>query len=182
MSKPGYQMYYLSLVCPDMPAQEIRQFQEWMRIHYNCRVALKSPPHITLVPPFWWAEDRESELLQVLSRFRLGRVPEIRFNGFGSFGKKVFFVSVEEDPLLTELYKRLNAYLNDHFIELKQDLTRGFTPHITIATRDMTLTAFEAACKHFSPLSFTGSCSISTLSVMKLEPSQWVTCARYSLI
>ena len=64
-------MYYLAIVCPDELNKKILSFKLWMQEKFDCKVALKSPAHITLIPPFWFAAEEEDILLQALHVFKV---------------------------------------------------------------------------------------------------------------
>ena len=46
------QMYFNALVLPEQLDKKILTYKSWMADKYNCKVGLKSPAHITIVPPF----------------------------------------------------------------------------------------------------------------------------------
>ena len=55
-------MYFIALVLPTEINDEILKWKLFMKDHFNCLVALRSPAHITLVPPFWMNDDLENKL------------------------------------------------------------------------------------------------------------------------
>lgn len=176
MQNRQHSMYYISLVCPDPPAGTIRAYQGWMYDHFGCRAAMKSPPHITLVPPFWLPEEKEASLNQVLSDFEFDRPAiEIHWNGFNHFGKRVLYVQVDDTPDLHLLYSALSHHLALNAENEIAAQPPTFHPHITIATRDMPPAAFQSAWEYFSGKSFKGNFEISGISLMKLEPAHWIT-------
>jgi len=59
-------MYYVAIVCPDNLNNKIKGFKLWMQEKFGCTVALKSPAHITLIPPFWFKGDDENMLLEAI--------------------------------------------------------------------------------------------------------------------
>ena len=58
----GFSLFYISIVCPEAIEAKIKGFKEYMDKTYGCRAALKSPAHLTIVPPFR-AEDETAPLL-----------------------------------------------------------------------------------------------------------------------
>jgi 2'-5' RNA ligase len=145
-----------------------------MKEQFGCIVALKSPAHITIVPPFWFEESRENELLQALQSFssRLSEV-EIHLDGFNHFRKRVLFINVEENKMLIDL----EVQAEDHFMEsfsgcIKKD-NRPFHPHITIANRDMKPSHFEKAWEYFSKKEFKETFNVNAISLLKLSQGRW---------
>lgn len=167
-------MYYAAILCPPQVDEKILRFKHWMRDRFGCVAALKSPAHLTLVPPFWLEETREADLLQTLGRFTcdIGEI-EIRLEGYSHFNRQVLFVNVKANPSIEELKNQAE----DHFIQsfgdiIKKD-TRPFHPHVTIATRDLKPGDFEKAWDHFAKKEFNESFSAATISLLKLDHERW---------
>jgi 2'-5' RNA ligase len=55
-------MYFIALVLPAYLNDKILVWKNFMQERYNCKVGLKSPAHITLIPPFWMEENKEAAL------------------------------------------------------------------------------------------------------------------------
>ncbi len=181
MIAAGSSLYYLCLVCPDPAASAVRAYQEWMLSHHGCKAALKSPPHITLVPPFRWPEEHASMLKQVLSGFRFSLPSlEIHCNQFGHFGERVLYIRIAENPALSRLASSLGAYLEEKTEGRVTAPLRAFTPHITIATRDMSAPVFRAAWAHFSSREFSASFAIRHFSLMRWDAGQWLIAERFA--
>lgn len=167
-------MYYISLVCPDPPAGTIRAYQKWMYDHFGCRAAMKSPPHITLVPPFWFPEEKEASLKQILSDVSFDQdAVEVTWDGFNHFGKRVLYVQVGENPDLHRLESLLSRHLSLNPEAVTIPGRQSFLPHITVAARDMTPSAYTQAWAYFSGKPFKGSFAANSTFLMKLEPGRW---------
>ena len=55
-------MYFIAIVLPEELNQKILSFKQYMFEKYKCEVGLRSPAHITLIPPYWMNEDLENQL------------------------------------------------------------------------------------------------------------------------
>jgi 2'-5' RNA ligase len=140
MESPGnlHSMYFSALVCPPVLNEKILRFKLWMREHYGCVVALKSPAHITLVPPFWWVTDLEDELREIIKTFKTDAGEfEVYLKGFSHFGKRVLFVAVEENTLLGNLRDKVVTHFSLSSGQTIPADDRPFHPHVTIANRDL---------------------------------------------
>lgn len=109
-----------------------------MEQHYGCKLALRSPAHTTLVPPFNMSSDKEPALGEQLSLFCSGEKSfSIHLHHFDSFAPKVIFVHVQPGEELLQIKYRLD----EHLIPLKgfsfKKEQHPFHPHITIANRDL---------------------------------------------
>ena len=64
-------MYFIALVAPEDINKQVLKWKHWMKERYRCEVALRSPAHITLVPPFWMKPDLENKLARSITDFSL---------------------------------------------------------------------------------------------------------------
>ena len=55
-------MYFIAVVLPPELDLKILKYKQWMYEKYGCRVGLKSPAHITIIPPFWTEPGKEDSL------------------------------------------------------------------------------------------------------------------------
>ena len=150
-----HNMYFVAILCPLPVNEKVLLFKNWMKEQFGCVVALKSPAHITLVPPFWLREANELLLLQSLQSFETTLDGlEIELDGFSHFGKRVLFVSVKENPALNELKSQVEGHFMKSFGASIQKDDRPFHPHITIANRDLKPSDFEKAWQHFNNRAF----------------------------
>ena len=65
-------MYFIALVLPRHLDEKIRVYKQTMLDQYGCRVGLKSPAHITVIPPFWMEEEKEEQLTMDIGRVSTG--------------------------------------------------------------------------------------------------------------
>jgi 2'-5' RNA ligase len=169
-----HNMYYVAIVCPAEVNEKILPFKYWMKEQFGCIVALKSPAHITLIPPFWLEQTREAELQQALQSLAINiDETEINLQGFSHFNKRVLFINIKENPQLKEIKKQAE----EHFIQMFPDSIkaddRAFHPHVTIANRDLRPSDFLKAWEHFAKKDFKEIFRTGTISLLKLEPDKW---------
>ena len=167
-------MYFVALVCPPALDGKILRYKYWMKEQFGCVVALRSPAHITLVPPFWLNEAKEPELIKSLESFSTGVVkPEIHVNGFSHFGNRVLFAAVESNEDLQLLKQKTGDHFTTAFPAIKKD-GRPFHPHITIANRDMRPSHFEQAWQYFRGKKLDEKFIASRISLLKLDRGRWL--------
>jgi 2'-5' RNA ligase len=167
-------MYFAAVLCPAEVDRKVLEYKNWMKDQFGCIVALKSPAHITLIPPFWLEKAKEALLLETLLSFT-SDIDELTIHlvDFSHFGKKVLFVNVKENPAIEELKNQTE----DHFIRsfggvINKD-DRPFHPHITIANRDMKPSDFIKAWDRFAKERFSETFRTGTISLLKLSPGKW---------
>lgn len=169
----AHSMYYVAVLCPPEIDKQILEYKRWMKERFGCVVALKSPAHITLIPPFWLEEEKEAMLQQTCTSFTC-ELPEltIGIHGFSHFNKKVLHAVVAGNPVIEELKKLVEVHFVSSFDIIKKD-ERPFHPHITIATRDLKPSDFIRAWDYFSKKEFTASFASQTISLLKLSEDKW---------
>src|SRR6266498_5542258 len=88
-------MYFIALVAPGKINEEILKWKNYMKEQFGCLVALRSPAHITLVPPFWMEEAFEEKLKNALTSFSGQQNKfEITLKNFAAFKPKVIYAAV----------------------------------------------------------------------------------------
>lgn len=145
-----------------------------MQQRFGCRNALRSPAHITLIPPFWWSDEREAELQQAVLSFFSNIPPlEIQLNGFSHFKRRVLFIDVVPQPQLGSLRRQLEVHLLQTLPgSIKAD-DRPFHPHVTIATRDMAPEAFQLAWQRLEKELFAAAFIADSITLLRLGTEQW---------
>lgn len=166
-------MYFVALVCPQPLNEKILRYKNWMKEHFGCVVALRSPAHITLVPPFWLADASEPELLKAFRSFtsNAGEI-EIHVNGVSHFGKRVLFAAVDNSPALQLIKTEVEDHFSSVFPEIKKD-ERPFRPHITIANRDMRPSHFKEAWEYFSGKEMNERFIAKSIALLKHQQQKW---------
>src|SRR5689334_4766293 len=107
----AHSMYYVAVLCPPEIDKKILEYKRWMKERFGCVVALKSPAHITLIPPFWLEEEKEGILQETCTSFTC-ELPEltIGIQGFSHFSKKVLYAVVTGNPAIEELKKQVEVH------------------------------------------------------------------------
>lgn len=167
-------MYFIALVLPAEINDEILKWKLFMKDHFKCLVALRSPAHITLVPPFWMNDNLENKLEDAISQFLQHQVPfEINLKNFAAFKPRVIYADVISTPRLQTLHDQLHDYLitADLFPIKKED--RSFHAHVTIATRDLHKKTFYEAWEIFKRKNYEVSCEIKEISLLRHNQKNW---------
>lgn len=168
------QLYYIGVVCPENINAEILSHKHWMRQHYGCKAALKSPAHITLIPSFLMESALEDNLKEALEGFRWA-VPQLdlEIRHFDHFSSRVIFANVVQNEGLSVLKTTLEEYLVQYpTLGIRQEV-RTFHAHVTIANRDLQEADFNAAWPHFEHLSYEADFTATHFSLLKLDGPRW---------
>ncbi|HWC55145.1 MAG TPA: 2'-5' RNA ligase family protein [Chitinophagaceae bacterium] len=168
------EMYFIALIAPEKINQRVLKWKLWMQEKFQCQAALKSPAHITLIPPFWMQPELENELHHSIDEFSVTQNPiSIQLNGFSCFKPKVLYVNVEINEALNNLKDLLEQFLiqKEKFRLSRED--RSFQPHVTIATRDLHKKAFYEAWDHFKKINYSAEWIADGISVLKHNKKNW---------
>ena len=175
------QRLFLALLPPPALQEQVTAIQQEFAEQFASRAALRSPPHITLVPPFEWPSSELPALTGSLEAFARRQTPvSIQLSGFGAFAPRVIFIHVVPSPEL----QRLQAQAHHHMgILLNQKETtaqgRPFVPHMTVAFRDLTPAHFRAAWPEFKTRSFQSAFVASALTLLLHDGKRWQVFAQF---
>jgi 2'-5' RNA ligase len=168
------QMYFIAIVLPARLNEKVLKYKNIMLEKYNCKVGLKSPAHITLVPPFWMEEEKEPRLISDIETLSNQLTTfSITTNNFSAFKPRTIFIQ----PILTEELTKTkettdDVFRNNAFYNIKID-TRPFHPHITIATRDLFKKGFNEIWPWFAEKEFKEEWTVEGISILKHNKKNW---------
>ena len=167
-------MFFIAIVLPPHLNEKVLKYKELMLEKYNCKVALKSPAHITLVPPFWMEEEKEQQLTTDITSLSNGfHSFTIATDNFSAFRPKTIFIATIPNEQLNEIKKAGDDFFKDNsFYNIKID-TRPFHPHITIATRDLFKKSFYEIWPWFEEKKFSEAWTVNGLSLLKHNKKNW---------
>ncbi|MCT7950792.1 2'-5' RNA ligase family protein [Ancylothrix sp. C2] len=168
-------LFFIALVPPPDIFAYVNHIKQDFAANYNSRRALNSPPHITLQPPFEWIPENVPVLHQTLREFAEMREPvNILLSGFGAFPPRVIYVNVIKTPALLSLQSDLTTHLETHLniIDIKSK-NRSFSPHLTVAFKDLTKQNFQAAWPEYKDKKLQFTFTASHLTLLQHDGSRW---------
>ena len=125
-------LYFAAAVPPQELRQKIGIYSRDFARRFNSVKAFKNFPHITLIKPFSFDENKEDELVDKISEMDLKITSFIvDLNNFGCFPNKnnpVIFITPENKEELQKLYDEVQPYLNFHSYA-------KLNPHLASAVR-----------------------------------------------
>lgn len=168
-------LFFIALLPPLEIQQPITQIKQYFAEQYGSKQALKSPPHITLQPPFEWPVLEIPRLENCLAEFATHQfsIP-VTLSGFAAFPPRVIYVNVIKTPALLAIHQNLAAYLEPTLgIIDPATKTRPFSPHITVAFRDLTRQNFKLAWPEFEHQSLNFEFTASQLTLLIHDGRGW---------
>ena len=168
------EMYFIAHVLPAELNDKIELYKQLMLERYGCKVGLKSPAHITLIPPFWLATAKEKDLVMDLDLISMLHFPFIIYtNNFASFSPRTIFIDVTGNKELNALKSSVESkFTKNKEYNLKVE-DRPFKPHITIATRDLTKKSFGEAWAYFANKKFEKQWVANSISLLHHNKKNW---------
>jgi 2'-5' RNA ligase len=166
--------YFIAIVAPESINRQVLEWKQYMLQHFNCKVALRSPAHITLIAPFIMTGDIQPQLEEQLQLFSAGQQSfPIQLKNFAAFKPRVLYVHVPPNPLLNDLQAGLEAFLlqHKHFPIKKEE--RPFHPHMTIANRDLQREDFPIAWRHFQQVAYDATFAASAIALLQHNGHIW---------
>jgi 2'-5' RNA ligase len=175
------QRFFLALLPPKEIQEQANQIKDYFDQVYNSRAAKKSPPHITLQPPFEWLTKDLPLLRENLRNFAQIQPPiPIILDGFGAFRPRVIYIKVLKTPELIAIQQALSNHLESslNIIDLGGK-SRAYSPHLTVAYRDLSKTNFYPAWSEFKPREFAYKFTVSKLTLLIHNGKRWDICEEY---
>ena len=168
-------LFFIALLPPKNVQVYANQIKQHFASVYKSKAALKSPPHITLQPPFNWDINNLTTLEQVLQKFAQsqGHIP-LKLDGFSSFPPRVIYIDVEKNIELLNLQKNLVNYLESSLkIIDKRNKNRDFNPHLTVGFKDLSKTNFYKAWEEFKDKKVNFNFTVNKLTLLLHNQGKW---------
>ncbi len=166
-------LYFAAVIPPEPLKSRVHALKLEFHEKYHFSHALKSPPHITLLPPFKWSEKNEHEISRFLMEFASQQVSfDINLDGFGAFKPRVIYLKIIENDRLAGLYHTLSAAFYPKF-GLPAPPDRPYRPHMTLAFRDVTPGMFYKAWSEWKGKQFERSFPVEGVYLLKHNRKNW---------
>ncbi|NET29389.1 2'-5' RNA ligase family protein [Okeania sp. SIO1I7] len=168
-------LLFVALVPPENIQNQVTEIKEYFATKYNSSRALRSVPHITLQPPFKWPTENLAVLQESLETFaqKCFAFP-ITLSGFAAFPPRVIYINVVKTPELLQIQKDLIQFTENTLgIVHPPSKIRPFSPHVTVAFRDLTKTNFRAAWLEFRERSLEFEFTASQLTLLIHNGKRW---------
>lgn len=168
-------LYFIAIVLPEALQNEVTAFKKHIASTWGPRHALRSPPHITLQPPFAWPEKRLPELQACLKDFAGRQTPfQVRLKNFDVFPPRVIFVKPATNQIMEQIFRHLKQELESKLGLKDARNERPFHPHVTIAHRDVEAHSFPLIWDYFKTLSYERMFEANGICLLKLVEGKWL--------
>lgn len=165
-------LYFLAIIPPEPWRGKVTELKKEFS-KYHSYHALKSPPHITMIPPFKMNSGQEAEFIGQLDHFSAGQqVFDLNVGDFRAFRPRVIYLDIDVSVSLRSLHEALLDSF-DSVIEDKPKQMNRFHPHMTIAFRDLTKPMFFKAWETYRDRKFAFSFKVDAIYLLKHNGKYW---------
>ena len=168
--------YFLAILPPDQISNEIVSFQKEIESRFGSVHAQKTPPHITIIPPFECDPEKLTELTSVFALFLKNKPTidaTIELNNFQRFESRALFVDVAKNETFENLCKELKLLFNQQKIIKQRVEKHSFIPHITIANKDIKKRDFKVAWADFKGQGYQRRFKLEHLALLEFVVGKW---------
>ncbi|HEX8504623.1 MAG TPA: 2'-5' RNA ligase family protein [Hymenobacter sp.] len=166
-------LYLLAVLPPEPVFAETWALKQEVHQLTGSRNAVRLPPHITLLPPLRQCDDFEAKCAATLAAFAATRAGfAVGLDGFAWFGNRTLFVRVSEPVAIQSFHAALMDWCALHLPEVKPE-NRPFTPHLTLATRDLPPAQVPELRQRFAARAYQASFVVSGLTLFRHDGQHW---------
>lgn len=181
MSQPA--RLFVALLPPPAVQEVANQVKQYFSDRYASHAAQKSPPHITLQPPFQWPWEQVASLEQSLADFAQQQLAlPVTLEGYGAFPPRVIYIHVHATPELRAMQAALQTHLAPILGQIEPtEQSRPFVPHMTVAFRDLTKPNFRQAWAEFADRSLHVEFVVAHLTLLLHDGQCWTVYREFPL-
>ena len=166
-------LYFIAIIPPDPIRKQITDIKTEFSKNYHTYKSLNSPPHITLVPPTYIDIKDIKKIICDLSDFAKSVDPfSIEINGYGSFKPNVIFLNIAKNEAIFSLRHRLETACQ-WLAKPEEKTVKRFSPHITLAFRDLSGPMFQQAWELYKYQLFYQVFLVQSIFVLKHNGKCW---------
>jgi 2'-5' RNA ligase len=179
-------LYFIAIIPPQDICDEITSFKKDIARDYGSHRALKIIPHITLKAPFKMPAAHHAGLFDWFKEMYVDAGPfVVDLDNFGAFNKKsnpVIFVHPVMNIQLATFQKEIIRSFHNHFPQITiMDVEHKFTPHITIAYRDLEFARFQEAWKIYQDKEYKRTFTVNDFHLLQHDDVKWNVVETYTL-
>lgn len=176
--------FFIAILPPQHIQEYANEIKQYFADNYASRGAQNSPPHITLKPPFLLEKEQVSILEMFLVNFaqKQNSLP-ITLDGFAAFPPRVVYMNVIKNQALLKLQSDLiNDVENNLGITAKGANNHTFTPHLTVARRDLKKSDFYTAWDDFKQRQVYFEFVAENITLLLHDGKKWNVKSEFSLL
>ncbi|WP_303311404.1 2'-5' RNA ligase family protein [Hymenobacter sp. BT730] len=166
-------MYLVAVLAPEPVYSAVWAMKQDVHAQTGSRNAVRLPPHITLLPPWHQPPEQEENLISCLQSQAL-QLPVFtaEVQDFAWFGTRTLFVRVLPHPQWPILQQELEVQCAA-WLPKAVNKQRPFTPHMTLATRDLPARLVPQLKQQYAQQHFQASFPVENMTLFRHDGQQW---------
>jgi 2'-5' RNA ligase len=166
----------IAILLPDTISQQVKKEQLFIAKTWGPKHALRTPPHITIIPPLSTTDAEEISLLKIGEKIcATSQAFILDLDKYDAFQPRVVFIHTKDSPGLNALQatwrKELLSTL-PHALDRYPE--RPYHPHITLAHRDVKPEQFKKIWAHYAEQEYATSFEVNRYWMLRHEKSGWI--------
>lgn len=167
------QLFFIAIIPPEPIKKKVQKIKQDFANSYRVAHALKSPPHITLIPPFKINAQTEPAITDFLeTKAKETSSFPLALQDYSCFKPRVIFLNPVFSRELEMLQKRLENAFYRRF-PLGKASTRPYHPHLTIAFRDLTRKKFYEAWSLYKEQAYKAQFQVDRFCLLRHNGILW---------
>lgn len=175
MKSKDSNLYFIAIIPNTKIVDELTEIKRHFANVYDSKASLNSLPHITLHMPFRWRDKKINLLHSTLIEISKSVDPfPVELKNFNCFEPKTIFVDVADNEKLNFLQYQVEK---DFRMRLKlmnaNYRDQAFSPHITLAFRDLSKVNFRKAWEQFRGRGYDSTFIAESVVLLKHNGEKW---------
>lgn len=166
----------IAIIPPEPVFSQVRKEQENIASTWGPKHALRTPPHITIIPPMLLTSGEVGWLYGIASAIAGSQAPfPLHLKDYSSFKPRVIFISPVVNTPLSNLHEIWHQAIMTRMPDvLAKYPDKPYHPHLTLAHKDVTHPQFDSLWKYFSTKSFEAHFEVDRFCILTHTDDGWV--------
>ncbi|WP_316830128.1 2'-5' RNA ligase family protein [Pedobacter aquatilis] len=166
-------LFLVCLIPPLSIAEDIDEIRNNISEKYNVFESLKRPAHITLYNPVKISSlANEAKFFKALEDASYSDAFHQVLKNFNAFEPHTVYIDVEQNDGIMKLQSQIKSALKPLNLIPAKDIMK-FTPHLTIAFKDVKLPVYQSIMKEYGAKNFKRTFNVNSFSVYKHTDKRW---------
>jgi 2'-5' RNA ligase len=178
-------LYFIAIIPKRELREKITASKQDFANRFNSSKALKVYPHITLKAPFKYPSNAHQRVLDWFENLQIDQQPfTIGLKDFGAFHNKnnpVIFIHPEPNTQLQSMQQEIIKDFKTFLPEMVHPTDLKFSPHVTIAYRDLDIDNFQKAWKEYQHKKFDALFEVDAFYLLQHDSKKWNIIATHDL-
>ncbi len=186
MNSKKLNLYLIALLFPGYIKNELIKNKYYMAERYGSFEALRKIPHVTLKTPIELPAYQHKHFLNWFQSMPITTSAfQQAINGFGAFDNPeypVIFAKPDNISRLKRLQREIIYYIQNSPFEIPlHRYDKSYTPHATVAYRDLTVPAFKQAWQEYRTKEYQAAFNVTGFHLLQHNRKFWEPISEHHL-